>query len=141
MSESKHTPETARALATVAIFDRGVSWQADATAALKNLAAEVERLREENRQWLDIVNAAWAEVPGTLRERAAKGGATHPLVDAVHLLKREDSEALAAERRKVEALREALSAMLTHMGMDEDDWNKPTFDQARAALAATEGGK
>jgi hypothetical protein len=28
----------------------------------------------------------------------------------------------------------ALQAMLTHMGMDEDDWNKPTFDQARAAI-------
>ena len=33
------------------------------------------------------------------------------------------------------ALRSALGAMLTHMGMDEDCWNKPTFDQARAALA------
>lgn len=29
----------------------------------------------------------------------------------------------------------ALQAMLTHMGMDEDEWNKPTFDQARAAIA------
>lgn len=38
---------------------------------------------------------------------------------------------LLAERNK---LREALSAMLTHMGMDEDEWNKPTFNQARAAL-------
>jgi hypothetical protein len=35
-------------------------------------------------------------------------------------------------------LAEALRAMLTHMGMDEDEWNKPTFDQARAALAAYE---
>jgi hypothetical protein len=33
-----------------------------------------------------------------------------------------------------ERLREALSGMLTHMGMDEDEWNKPTFDAARAAL-------
>lgn len=33
----------------------------------------------------------------------------------------------------------ALNAMLTHMGMDEDEWNKPTFNQARAAIAgATE---
>jgi len=32
-------------------------------------------------------------------------------------------------------LREALQAMLTHMGMEEDEWNKPTFDQARKALA------
>jgi hypothetical protein len=34
-------------------------------------------------------------------------------------------------------LRSALNAMLTQFGMDEDDWNKPTFDQARRALAAT----
>ena len=31
---------------------------------------------------------------------------------------------------------EALNAMLTHMGMDEDEWTKPTFNQAREALAA-----
>jgi hypothetical protein len=33
----------------------------------------------------------------------------------------------------------ALSAMLTHMGMDEDEWNKPTFNQARAAIKAATG--
>lgn len=31
-------------------------------------------------------------------------------------------------------LRSALNAMLTQFGMDEDEWNKPTFDQARRAL-------
>ena len=31
-------------------------------------------------------------------------------------------------------MRAALNAMLTHMGMDEDEWNKPAFDQARRAL-------
>jgi hypothetical protein len=36
-------------------------------------------------------------------------------------------------------LLEALNAMLTHMGMDEDEWNKPTFDQARAAIAKATG--
>jgi len=36
-------------------------------------------------------------------------------------------------------LLEALKAMLTHMGMDEDEWNNPTFDQARAAVAKAEG--
>jgi hypothetical protein len=35
-------------------------------------------------------------------------------------------------------LLKALKAMLTHMGMDEDEWNKPTFDQARAAIRAAE---
>jgi FtsZ-binding cell division protein ZapB len=44
-----------------------------------------------------------------------------------------------ALRERVRVLREALNAMLTHMGMDEDDWNKPTYDQARDALAATKG--
>ena len=33
----------------------------------------------------------------------------------------------------------ALRAMLTHMGMDEDEWNRPTFAQARAAIAKAEG--
>ena len=54
---------------------------------------------------------------------------------------REEWERLDAEnaalREQVRVLRDALNAMLTHMGMDEDDWNKPTYDQARAALAAT----
>lgn len=36
-------------------------------------------------------------------------------------------------------LLKALQAMLTHMGMDEDEWNKPTFDQARAAIAKATG--
>lgn len=39
---------------------------------------------------------------------------------------------------QIALLREALSALLTHMGMDEDEWNKVTFDQAQEALAATE---
>lgn len=33
----------------------------------------------------------------------------------------------------------ALNAMLTHTGIDEDDWNKLTFDQARRAIAKAEG--
>jgi len=28
----------------------------------------------------------------------------------------------------------ALNAMLTHMGMDEDEWNRSTFEQARMAV-------
>lgn len=50
-----------------------------------------------------------------------------------------DRQQAAAELRRLHALNaellEALNAMLTHMGMDEDEWNKPTFDQARAAIA------
>lgn len=33
----------------------------------------------------------------------------------------------------------ALNAMLTHMGMDEDEWSKPTYYQARAAIAKATG--
>lgn len=44
-----------------------------------------------------------------------------------------DAEKKALEDELVR-VRSALNAMLTHMGMDEDEWNKPTFDQARAAL-------
>lgn len=35
----------------------------------------------------------------------------------------------------------ALNAMLTHMGMDEDEWTKPAFDQARAAITKATGEK
>ena len=42
---------------------------------------------------------------------------------------------LASRDAEVAELVAALEAMLTHMGMDEDEWNKPTFNQARAALA------
>lgn len=34
----------------------------------------------------------------------------------------------------IQALKSALNAMLTQFGMDEDEWNKATFDQARKAL-------
>ena len=33
----------------------------------------------------------------------------------------------------------ALSTMLTEMGMDENEWNKPTYNQARAAIAKAGG--
>lgn len=40
-----------------------------------------------------------------------------------------------AEQGNVAALRSALGAMMTQFGMDEDEFSKPTFDQARRALA------
>jgi len=48
---------------------------------------------------------------------------------------REDARLIAA----APDLLGALKAMLTHMGMDEDEWNKPTFAQARAAIAKATG--
>ena len=55
------------------------------------------------------------------------------LVNDVHSCHAGCQKAGCVNRR----LRDALSAMLTHMGMDEDEWNKPTFDQARKALEQT----
>ena len=53
------------------------------------------------------------------------------------------SDELEQSRKKLETsnsqLIAALNAMLTHMGMDEDDWNKPTFNQARAAINKATG--
>ena len=53
-----------------------------------------------------------------------------------------DDPARAANARLIAAapdLLSALAAMLTHMGMDEDEYNKPTFEQARAAIAKATG--
>lgn len=52
-----------------------------------------------------------------------------------------DAERMARARLIAAApeLLAALTAMLTHMGMDEDEWNKPTFDQARTAIAKATG--
>jgi len=55
----------------------------------------------------------------------------HAYAAAVSAAKDAEIERL---RERVRVLEDALRAMLTHMGMDEDEWNKPTFDQARAAL-------
>ena len=35
----------------------------------------------------------------------------------------------------------ALNAMLTHFGMDEDEWNRPTFKQAKEAIAQYEAAR
>ncbi|WNO05996.1 hypothetical protein [Rhodoferax mekongensis] len=44
---------------------------------------------------------------------------------------------LYAAPKALETLRSALNAMLTQFGMDEDEFNKDTFDKARLALADT----
>ena len=64
--------------------------------------------------------------------RATAAEAALQMTKATHALK------IAAVEAQRDALLKALNAMLTHMGMDEDEWNKPTFDQARAAIKAVE---
>jgi len=51
----------------------------------------------------------------------------------------EEQEANAQLIAAAPELYDALNAMLTHMGMDEDEFTKVTFDQARAALAKARG--
>ena len=51
----------------------------------------------------------------------------------------EAAHELVQLRAATTELLSALNAMLTHMGMDEDEWNKPTFDKARAAIAKATG--
>ena len=71
----------------------------------------------------------------SLIDRLRETGVNNPLPWEVA---RESADYIASIEAKLAVAREALSGMLTHMGMDEDEWNKPTFDQARAAIAKGE---
>lgn len=44
------------------------------------------------------------------------------------------TEGLSTAQLENKRLREALSAFITHMSLDEDEWNTVTFKQARQAL-------
>ena len=66
---------------------------------------------------------------GLIQEVAAIGPTQHT----------EQQEANAKLIAAAPDLLAALNAMMTHMGMDEDEWNKPTFDQARSAIAKATG--
>jgi hypothetical protein len=50
-----------------------------------------------------------------------------------------DHELVGEAAHALVAASKAMGAMLTQMGMDEDEWNKPTFDQMRAAVAQVDG--
>jgi len=87
--------------------------------------AELRRLHEENERLAGEV--------ANRNRRALDGDEAVAALSNVHAyyekLERVNAQLVAA-----------LNAMLTHMGMDEDEWNKPTFDKARAAIAAATGG-
>ena len=82
------------------------AWQACAEQKDKEIA-------ESNRTWKEYVAQVMDDGGKQIR---LKG-------DEVKHLQKEIAE-----------LRKALGAMLTEMGMDEDEHNKPTFNQARRAL-------
>lgn len=60
-------------------------------------------------------------------------------LEGIHSCHSECQRPLCRLTRERDALLKALKGMLLHMGMDEDEWNKPTFDHARAAIAKVEG--
>ena len=82
-------------------------------AALQALNKKDAEIAESNRTWKEYVDQVMDDGGKQIR---LKG-------DEVKHLQKEIAE-----------LRKALGAMLTEMGMDEDEHNKPTFNQARRAL-------
>jgi len=102
------TKPDALALAKVAIVDRGIGWQADATQTLKEQAAEIERLQAENK--------AWREQCDTLTHQVICCGvaATHPdatlTTRGAYAGKWNSAQAEAV--RKLRAERDALSRQL-----------------------------
>ena len=97
------------------------------------LAGALTAATEQTDAEDDVIHVArWfvEDAAAELRRLSIENERTGPLAERVLEIK--------AQR---DALLKALNAMLTHMGMDEDEWNKPTFDQARAAIKAVEGDK
>ena len=95
------------------------------------MTAQPEALRLADALEMSSNHGIRREAAAELRRLQIDGDARD-----VHLSERmKDLFKVEAQR---DALLEALKAMLTHMGMDEDEWNKPTFDQARAAIAKCE---
>lgn len=60
-------------------------------------------------------------------------GQAHQLFDPVAV------DAAIAKAEAMPVLLSALNAMMTQFGMDEDEWSKPTFDQARDAIRKASG--
>ena len=80
----------------------------------------------------------WSIWPDT-NSRLQVGPSTNYSVAEMCITPLDGQEANARLIAAAPDLLSALNAMLTHMGMDEDEWNKPTFDQARAAIAKANG--
>ena len=83
--------------------------------------------------------------PGPWRWWGCKDGSYNPMNDYAQIASGRERVAQVRIASTSEAnlrlmvaapdLLAALNAMLTHMGMDEDEWNRPTFEQARRAVA------
>jgi hypothetical protein len=75
------------------------------------------------------------------RISVANNGGAPDIAVVLSRISRTDAETAANARLIAAApdLLSALNAMLTQFGMDEDEWSKPTFDQARRAVAKATG--
>jgi hypothetical protein len=88
-------------------------------------------MTEHLKQLSDRLRKTWNPSPELMLEAADR-------ID--ELTAQRDEYARAADQmaaqHKVErdGLWSALNAMLTQFGIDEDEWSKPTFNQAREAL-------
>ena len=88
-------------------YIKASAWEKEAAAELRRLHAENERLHQINQSHEMKLSVRGYEIQ---------------IAD------------LEAQRGE---LLSALNAMLIEMSMDEDEWNAPAFDQARAAVAKT----
>ena len=151
------------ALEIVESFGPGIQGVNDSFARQIILAAEVRRLREIylmavngrsqfRRAYMEARKVPAAEIAYyrlALMEIAESRPLTATPTQFVKYLQDLARDALAAApspspapqeaQDRIAKLSSALNAMLTHFGMDEDEWSKPTFDQARAALTKQDG--
>jgi hypothetical protein len=121
------------------------AWEAERAASAEEarklptvMGARIEELEEALQQSIDSnVDKIMAMTDDQVAALTRLDGSNPE--DSARLGKQACELAIAAVRiaeqdEEIARLRSALNAMLTHMGMDEDDWNKSTFDQARNAL-------
>jgi hypothetical protein len=106
------------------LADQLEKWWPDERGDLMKAAAELRRLHKH-----ELANNVWNEKTEWVQQTAQphelgmhRADVLRQQIDRLHSINAQ--------------LLKALNAMLTHMGMDEDEWSKPTFDQARAAIAA-----
>jgi hypothetical protein len=105
---------------------------------VEDSAAELRRLDEVEKAYNLLLERTYAAKEQTRGYILAKQLTSFWTPENMDVLL-EAGIALRVQERVIQQLLDALDAMLTHMGMDEDSWNKPTFDQARAAIAAAKG--
>jgi hypothetical protein len=67
-----NTKPDALKLASVPIFERSIGWQADATATLKEQAAEIEQLKAENAALKREAYTWWAAARDATNDDAAR---------------------------------------------------------------------